>query len=42
MIKNTNAKSIEFELIKTVIKYFKEHKELYEIACDKLKMLIKH
>ena len=42
MLKSTSAKSIEFELLNTIIKHFKEHPSLYNQACENLKSFINH
>jgi len=42
MLKSTSAKSIEFELLNTIIKHFKEHTVLYNQACENLKSFINH
>ena len=42
MLKSTTAKSIEFELLSTIIKHFKDHPSLYNQACENLKSFINH
>ena len=42
MLKSTSAKSIEFELLSSIIKHFKEHTALYNQACENLKSFINH
>lgn len=42
LLKSTSAKSIEFELLNTIIRHFKEHSSLYNQACDNLKSFINH
>lgn len=42
MLRQTTAKSIEFELISIIIHHFREFNELYALACDNLKNFINH
>lgn len=42
MLRGTTAKSIEFELLSTIIRHFQEHKQIYSLACENLKSFINH
>lgn len=42
MLRSTSAKSIEFELLSSIIRHFQEHKSLYSLACENLKSFINH
>ncbi len=42
LLSSTNSKSLEYELIIAIIKYFKEYKNLYDEAAEKLKGFINH
>lgn len=38
----TKSKALEYELLNSVIEFFHEDPQLYEMACEKLKIFIEH
>lgn len=42
LLTTTSSKALEYELLNSIIEFFKEDAGLYELACDKLKIFIEH
>ncbi|EGR27538.1 hypothetical protein IMG5_194460 [Ichthyophthirius multifiliis] len=42
VLQNNKSKALEYEVLSSTIEYFQEEKELYELACQKLRSLIDH
>lgn len=42
LLTSTNSKALEYELLNSIIEFFKEETALYELACEKLKIFIEH
>lgn len=42
LLNNTRSKAVEYELLNSVIEFFREETGLYDTACEKLKILIEH
>ncbi|KAL4471701.1 hypothetical protein ABPG74_008594 [Tetrahymena malaccensis] len=42
LLTTTNSKALEYELLNSVIEFFKDDASLYELACEKVKIFIEH
>jgi hypothetical protein len=42
LLNQTHSKSLQYELIFSIMRYFKEHKNLFDNASDLLKTFIDH
>lgn len=42
LLATTKSKALEYELLNSIAEFFVDESELYECACDRLKIFIEH